>query len=232
MQHTNGQEKITQSNVVMATTTGSGTAPSRTEVVGKWNGTGNVTKVSFTNIDSGDYGSGSEVVVLGCDNDEANSGSNAWQQLGKTTLTAESDDLEVSFTAKKYLMVQANCLHTGTIDTNITFNGSTSVSGEYAERSSNNGGSDASAINRSWIATGGDPADSLHEYFIINSATKEKLLIGHKVDGNTSSTPPQRKEFVAKWTNVTDQITTIKLNNATSGAGFITGSSITVWGFD
>ena len=46
-----------------------------------------------------------------------------------------------------------------------------------------------------------------------------------------ASNTPDRKEIVGKWTNTSDQITTIKANN--SGAGsYKEGSELIVWGSD
>jgi hypothetical protein len=62
------QEKLLSGMQIAQTTAGAGTAPSRRDLVAKWaNTSAQITRVDLTNADSGDYGIGSEIVVLGHD---------------------------------------------------------------------------------------------------------------------------------------------------------------------
>ena len=234
MQHTNGQEKTVQWNVCQANSAGAGTAPERNEGVGKWVTTGDITKVSFTNIDSGDYASGSEVVVLGCDNDESDSDTNAWEELADVTLSGASDTLiDATITAKKYLMIQEHKIPTGNCRSKYQFNGDTAAN--YAIRSSDDGGSDATSTSIPEIyayITGGTSEAFINTY-IVNTAAQEKLTMTEIVEQNIAGagTAPQRRELVGKWANTSNQITSIKVFNDGTG-DFDTGSSIKVWGFD
>lgn len=59
-------EKLVTSHTVVQNTAGAGTAPSRQEVVGKWaNTSSQITSISFTNSDTGDYAAGSILKVWG-----------------------------------------------------------------------------------------------------------------------------------------------------------------------
>ena len=236
MQHTNGQEKLLQWNVCQANSAGAGTAPDRNEGVGKWANTGNVTKVSFTNIDSGSYADGSEVVVLGCDNDEADSGTNAWQLLASATASGSSVTLDSgTFTAKKYLMVQCYGTTGGSNMDNIGYRVNSDSGSTYARRVSHNGGSDSTSTSQSYIRFGAGSAaanDIFVNTFIINKSDKEKLFISHcnRNRSTGSGSAPDRFENSSKWANTSSQITSIQLINDANN--WTTDSIIKVWGFD
>ena len=70
----------------------------------------------------------------------------------------------------------------------------------------------------------------LFNLFIINNASKEKLIIGHAVHNNGATgagTWAARIESVSKWTNTSDQIDVMKFyrTNDTLDSGLIK-----VWG--
>lgn len=59
-------EKLCIASSTLQSTAGAGTAPNRAEYAGKWANTSDqITRVDVVNTDSGDFASGSEVVVLG-----------------------------------------------------------------------------------------------------------------------------------------------------------------------
>ena len=60
--------------------------------IGKWQGTAQITQVqmgSFANTTGGEF------LVLGCDDDESDSGSNFWQPLTTKTLTSSTSDFTI-----------------------------------------------------------------------------------------------------------------------------------------
>ena len=216
--------------------TGATNAPNRIELAGKWaNTSASTSSISFNNTSSGSYDTGSEVVVLGYDPDDTEGGS-VWEELADVTLGSAGDTITTStFTAKKYLMVQTNCIASGgDIRTQVVFNNDTGSN--YAFRSSHNGGSDSTDTSQAslkWTNTSGSDSQELHTMFIVNVAAKEKLVISDGIIQATAGAGnvPGRRENVGKWINTSNQITRVDITNG--GAGdFDTGSSIKVWGFD
>ena len=79
-----------------------------------------------------------------------------------------------------------------------------------------------------------DQSSSFSAEFWINNASKEKLVIAHTTENSSSGagTAPNRIESTGKWTNTSDQITSIQIRKE-SGAGggqLQSGSFIKVWG--
>ena len=232
MNNISAQEKLVIGHSI-AGVNGTGTAPDRTEMTGKWTNTSSqVTSVTCNNSDSGSWDTGSEVVVLGCDNDEADSGTNFWQELSSTVLTAtHSGALTIpQFTTKKYLMIRyyinasTDCIWRvgtgGSID---------SGTNQYYSRYSSNGASDSTLSYTSFLQH--NPIIQ-GEVFIINKSDKEKLMIQHEVGQNTAGAGniPNRREDVGKWINTSGQIDTLQYDK--SGVSFYAGTTIKVYGAD
>ncbi len=237
------QEKLVQLNKVGQNTAGAGTVPRSRELTGKMANTSNaITKVTATNSLSGSFGSGSELIVLGYDNDEADSGTNFWQELASVTRTDNGSTLESgNFAAKKYLMVEA-C----TIPANNGFkgrlevghsNGTMDTGSNYADRYEHDGGSDSTNANHqyTYAYTNHDDAIQHLRMFIFNKSDKEKLMMWWASSGGSSTgagNAPQRRNGVAKWANTSNQITNIRLNNQVAGGDAASGSFIKVYGAD
>ena len=230
------QEKLVISECAGLGSAGSGTAPERWETVGKWANTSNqITSIQVQNASGGSFDTGSEMVVLGCDDDEADSGTNFWEELANPTdLATAGDTLDSgTFTAKKYLMVDVHRIRSGAVNSRIQVNGDTGSN--YAHRNmgaSNSYGSDATTTSSTSIHSHALTSyDSFTTYLIANKASKEKLMIIHEinrdnVDGNAT---PERTEAVAKWANTSDAITSINVINTDTG-NLNVGTSIRVWG--
>ena len=237
------QEKIGTGQIVAQNATGAGTAPRRTEYGLKWaNTSDSITSVSLINTGSGDYASGSEVVVLGYDPDDTE-GTSVWEELASVDLSGGTGDSLSSGTisAKKYLWVQAYLEQSGSGDTGNICRLNSDSGSNYAIRYSENGGSDATSTSRTNIVTGANSGtDGAGEafyinMFIINKSDKEKLIIGELNDtdaGSGAGTAPGRSEFVAKWANTSGQITNITWTNSGGSATWATTSRLKVWGFD
>ena len=212
---------------------GAGNAPNRREIVGKWANTSDaITSVTLFNNDTGSFAAGSEIVVLGCDNDEADSGTNFWQELASTTLTSTSYEINSgTFTAKKYLMVELQVIADGSISgSDLQFNGDTGSN--YARRYRTGGDSEATGTSEATLGggTGGDRG--YNTWFIVNVADKEKLALGEATwTTNGAGNAPSRRELTGKWANTSAQITSIKVKENASG-GWASGSTLKVWGAD
>jgi len=230
--------------------TGAGNAPKRLEVVGKWTNTANqITRVQVLDkadeMSNNNFGIGSEMVVLGCDDDEADSGTNFWQELTNTSTIASSvTNTSGTFTAKKYMIFTS---HTSSINNSNHGNsylrmgssGSIDTGSNYAVRGSINGGSDATSTSQSngifaedyWSSGGGDHGGILYNGYIVNVSGKEKLVIMEVIQGMAGAgTAPRRQEVVGKWANTSAQANVLQIN-AAGGGGLLAGSW-RVWGSD
>ena len=230
-----GKEKLGQIDTVHDEGgAGSSSVPDRREIVAKWTGTNQINRVKFNKDTFNNFASGSELIVLGFDNDEANSGTNFWQELASAETTSNISNgifLDTgTFTTKKYLMVEWY-LKTNS-DPQTHFNGDQSSNYAWSYVDDNSGSSTA----------GGNPSSSAGWHyggnemtgraFIINDANKEKFYMAHtsyfgSSGANNAST---RREIAGKWTNTSAQLNRIYFRKNT-----ITGyppSWIKVYGAD
>jgi len=226
------KEKIGIGYTAHQNTAGAGNTPNRAERAMKHVQTSNpITSVNYWNQSgSGNFASGSEVVVLGYDPDDTHT-DNFWEQLADVSLSSTSDTLSSgTITAKKYLWVQYYTKNSGNVETKCRFNSDSGSN--YAFRWSEDGGSDVTYTSQTecdrWIFAS---KPSFRNFFIVNNASNEKLITGHVMSPNTAGagTAPARAEFASKWTNTSDQITNITVNNTGTG-DMDTGSFIKVWG--
>ena len=235
------KEKLVISQSVNMNGSGAGNTPNRYEVVGKWTNTSNaISKIDLvswgsSNVGpSGDWQSGSEVVVLGWDPSDTHT-TNFWEELADTTFTSSGVSAQ-TFTAKKYILCQfwftsdasGNGQYfqlgdTGGIDTGST----------YARRFSINGGADSTSANQSKIYFAPQTGAVTHfvNMFIVNNASNEKLVIVHATTNNGAGAgnAPQRRETVGKWVETTNQCDRITI---ATDAGTFTGGQLKVWGAD
>jgi hypothetical protein len=232
-----GKEKLAIGSNVVSSNGGAGTAPYRVEYVGKWANTSNqANRIYWENSYSGGGGlaAGTEIIVLGCNNDEADSGTNFWQELADVSLSSAGDTIDSgTFTAKKYLWIEVHGVASSDISFKVRFNGDTGSN--YAFRSSLNGGSDGTDTGESYINVGTSftgTADIFGNMFIINKAANEKFVISECGAAQSGAgNAPERKEVVGKWANTSAAITNITIHNSGSG-DFASGSTLKVWGSD
>ena len=231
------QEKLLIGNIVENGGDGAGNAPNRQELVGKWaNTSAQINRVKLFNDGSGSFDTGSEIVVLGCDNDEADSGTNFWQELASVTASGSSTTLNSgTFTAKKYLMVEVYGTTGGSNMDNIGYRVNSDSGSNYARRVSHNGGTDSTSASQDYIRFGGGSAaanDILVNTFIVNKSDTEKLFI-NECNRNRSTgagNASDRFENTSKWANTSSQITSIQLINDANN--WTTDSFIKVYGAD
>ena len=229
------KEKLAYAHHVGQSTAGAGTAPLRQETAFKHAFTSNQYNIlSMNNIyGSGDFATGSEVVVLGYDPADTHT-NNFWTELASDTLASAGDTFTSStFTAKKYLWVQGYIINSGTIRVQLRYNGDTGSN--YSNRGSDNGGADSTntSMDRNYIQEDPYANPVFFNAFIINNSANEKLGIVHTIDRGTAGagTIGVRRETVVKWANTAAQITSISILQDQSG-DMASGSIMKVWGSD
>jgi len=218
------------------------TAPKRRETTWKWGDNSSaITKVSLTNLNGaggGSYTAG-ELVVLGCDDDEADSGTNFWQELASSSTITNGILDSGTFTAKRWLMYESVC-NVATYNghsLSTRFNNTHDTTGNlYSTRRSGNGSSDTSNETTSdGILTSGMAGQQFFERgWILNRDDGEKLAIMHSSSMKTAANDgytkePQRNEVVGNWAS-NDQVTSIQKRDLQGGGTALTSGHITVWG--
>jgi len=228
------KEKLGITHSVGQSTAGASTVPIRREIVGKHAQTLNpINEFQAYNSNTGDYGTGSEVVVLGWDPADTHT-NNFWEELASVNASGSSTNLSSgTITAKKYLWVQCYSEGTGG-DIFTAFNNDNGPN--YARRFSLDGGADSTSGSIPSISnmhnSGRAGEEAFSNWFIINNASNEKLCIGHSIQqaGTGATFAPRRNEFVAKWANTSNQITEIDFDSVSGNFG--TNSILKVWGAD
>jgi hypothetical protein len=231
-----GKEKLLIRHQVQQQTAGAGNAPKRLEMVAKWANTSNpIDTIQSINTESGDFDTGSEIVVLGWDPADTHT-TNFWEELASVDLSGGAADLIDSgtFTAKKYLWIQLYVSTTGgAVSQRLTFNSDTGSN--YAQRRSADGGTDATGINGVNIDAFNDDmvtnSGGVSNFFIVNNSANEKLGIVNALSQEAAGagTAPTRDEGVLKWANTSSQITRLTFTNNKAG-DMDTGSFLKVWG--
>ena len=206
-------------------------APTRCLTVGKWITTGSqITTVATTNIDSGDYASGSEMVVLGYDPTDT-VGTSIWEELASVELTGASDTIDSGTIAnKKYLWIEYFINASGSAGANMRFNSNSSS--VYSTRRTANGGSDDTYVNQDKIECRVEYGNAFGSGFIGNNDGQQKLLILNETAQSTAGagTAPAANQVWGK-SSVTTNITSIQIVND-GGGDFVAGSYLKVWGFN
>ena len=160
-----------------------------------------------------------------------------WGKAGSTTLTTTGDTITVSgTTASDFNQTLSHVIQT---TSNIRMatrvgNGSIDTGSNYANRSSENGTSEATATSQTYHKNSGSvPSDMFAINYAVNIATEEKLFISHNVVRSTAGAgnAPQRMESVGKWANTSDQFNYIETVNDQAG-DYTTDSNLSVLGSD
>ena len=234
------KEKLGIRHTVFQGTSGAGNAPAREEIVGKHEQTSNpISSVKEYNAGGGDYDTGSEVVVLGWDPSDTHT-TNFWEELADVNASASSTSINTgTFTAKKYLWIQAYVNATGADITGINATVNSDTDTNYAIRVSNNGGADGTILSNDGLVlfVGGNLPQNQGGFvnmFVINNSANEKLFTGVGMKSNTvgAGNAPDRREFAQKWVTTGSQITSFQINRVTGTGTFDTTSFIKVWGSD
>ena len=231
------KEKLALGHCVHSETTGASNIPKRTEAVGKWVNTSNaINSITAYNASTGSFGSGDEVVVLGWDPDDTHT-TNFWEELVNTTQSSASTTFSSgTFTAKKYLWIQAWIETASASAYGIRLgNSSIDTGSNYAYRLSANGASDSTGTSQTNINTNTAAYDTktFVNLFVINNTSNEKLIIGHTVGFNAAgaTSAPNRVEWTGKWANTSNQADEFAFFNVQS-QNIQTTSKMVIWGAD
>jgi hypothetical protein len=226
------KEKLYQSHVVQRGSVGAGNDPKRGEFAGKWANTSNaITSIGLVNRGNG-TSTGGELVVLGWDPDDTHT-DNFWEELASVNGDGTADFDTGTFTAKKYLWIQA-FLDRSSNSNNTQFqvgNSTLDTGSNYSRRRNENGGTDelSGGSGESYMNMATYSTKEFHNFFVINNSGNEKLFICHSNLSSTAGNIPNRLEGVYKWANTSNQINIFGVNSG--GANTLSSSSqIKVWG--
>ena len=230
------KEKLFQSWRVFGLT-GATNAPKRIENVGKWVNTSNpLDTFKATLNSSGSFSTNSEIIILGWDAADTHT-TNFWEELASVDISSTGNLDSGTFTAKKYLWIQAFIKgHDAAVSSVMRFNSDSGSN--YATRQSYNGGADGTLTSGNRIDIEGNlnqaTLPQFVNIFIVNNSANEKLGIMNTTmnDASGAGNEPHREERVFKWANTSSQITKVVMDKWAFGSGLLSGSKIRVWGSD
>ena len=243
-----GKEKLVTGTYIDNGTAGGSNVVNRMSEAYKWTGTGQITRVTLYNNKSGTtFPAGTELVILGYDEDESDAGTVFYKEIGKDVLESNGDTMNADITSAKYLMYEIVCLPTGG-ENSIQYafgTGGGSVDGSdsnyNSKRSNNNPSSDDNYTSSNnpydygmYSGSGGANNSKFCTGHILNVSGSEKLLIGKQVPRGSEGGMMDWQEHWGKWTN-TGTITSMTCQNGGTGGQLNTGdyatkSYIRVWG--
>ena len=236
------KQKLGISHDVFSEASSSTNAPSRQAHVSKWNNTtDSINRLDMSEDGSGEYASGSELVVLGYDPDDTHT-TNFWEELTTKTSTSEANTLTTdTVTAKKYNWVQVFIPYSTGSANNFNIQlGNSTIDGNanYCQSYSIDGATEGQQIEQNYIrmawniSTGSEWLFA--NIFFINNANTEKLIISHSARSSTtgSGEAPHIYETVGKWDNVTNQANILRVLHQTGASNLGTGTIIKWWGAD
>ena len=243
IRNVSGKEKVVFLDVIANGTDGATNQVNRREVTGKWaNTSGQITSIQFIGEDGGTFTSDTQMVVLGCDDDEADSGTNFWQELVDVENDSAASVIDSgTFTSKRWLMGEF-WIDASNTDGNTTWvvNSSTnddnysmrrSYDGENESTYTGSNGNPAMTNQGMYTGYGALKNETYFKFFIVNLAGKEKIFVWHGIfatDGNSAS---NRVEGCGKWSDTSNQIERIRIFEGGSN-NYYAKSKMRIWGSD
>ena len=160
-----------------------------------------------------------------------------WVELGRHTFGSALETLDVSsLPDKKYYMVLAHYLDSGSTAPATVWRFNADTGTNYAYRRNADGGTDSTSTSQTYMSTAYNNIDTtgFELNYIANLSSKEKLLQGHQVYQSTAgaATAPNRVENACKWANTSNAVDQIQINTVTAGRTYGTGSEMVVLGWD
>jgi len=181
------------------------------------------------------YHSGERIQGTQADFDGTPAVSGGWKEVGRHTFGSALETLDVSsLPDKRYYMVLANYLDSGSTAPASIWRFNADTGSNYAYRRNADGGSDNPQTSKSYMSTAYNniATTGFEVNYISNLSSKEKLLQGNQVYQNTAGAAPNRVENACKWANTSNALDQIQINTATSGRTYGTGSEMVVLGWD
>jgi len=209
--------------------------PLAQDFAGKFNRTdGYIDRIKLTSqLATGDgsvtFPAGSEIVVLGCNNDEADSGTPFWQQLTNYELTSAGgiDTGASSIAEKKYLMIEVFYEDQSSSQTaNVTFNNDTDPNYAYAFRRGSS--YDDEVDQSSLVGIGSSQSGDKHSSILMDNISgyaKIGVFAGQQGSSAGSAGPRQ----IGAWKYVPSSLTDFISRIAISGTAG-SGSTVRIWG--
>jgi hypothetical protein len=171
--------------------------------------------------------------------------SGGWVEVGRTTLGSANNVISVSSLAdKRYYMILQDQQNISSADNiaariNNDSSGTNGVSGNYADRYSVNGGSDATQVSQTSLRPNGNASQQTGQEtftvgYLTNLSAQEKLDMFSScvMNGTGAGNAPNRGEAVNKWANTSSVINRYDLFAGTGSSTFDTGSEVVVLGWD
>ena len=228
--------------------TGNTTPPNYTMCIGKFDPSSHeaIKQISMINTDTGSFANDTEIVVLGVNNNESDSGSNFWQELysGSTTGASSGNFTTDQFAKKNWLWVQATFRVSSADGVGLMAFGENGsfASMDGANRYSYNGATEGSQDQVSYgiVAPNRDGTSwCTVEAFVMNRSGVEKLV--HSTgqmdnDSGSASSDPNRATATWKYTagsgsgTAGGQLDIIRLS--TANGGNIAEAYVRVYGAD
>ena len=229
----NSGDKVGIGHCVITNNTGADTTAKKCisyETTASWNPDTASTRITRVKIkpDSGThyFGDGTELIVLGMDVDEADSGTNFWQEIASVTGDGSSTTMTTgTITLPKYLMMEI--YGESMVSCKMRFNGETSS--DFQRTYTANGGDWTQNNATVDLAFLYDLAPAVIQLYMTNESGKEKLILGHTTEANNSSTALNRMELFAKNID-TALITEISLSKPSGN--FTSNDNFRIWGHD
>lgn len=227
-----------------ATGTSGNTTLEQRKYFGAWNpdtATDRITKMTMT-AGAGSLGVGTEILVLGFDDDEPDTGTNYWQQIGNNTLESNAGDLDVTIASpKKYMMVNYSGIPDGAVDIagRCGTGGSVDTGSNYMKKECDNFGTFGNSVSTDilgWGKGGGisGGVETQGWGYMVNVDGSEKMWLSEGMDtgGSGASSASNVRENAGKFVTTSGQVNIFRLIEYGQSGQLGTGTELTVWGGD
>ena len=232
--HTSSKESVFHGRSVKKP---SGSSIGYGETHGTYTQTGNITSLSMITHTSVGYtwDSDTEMIVLGADNDEADSGTNFWQLLAEETQTTAGETLTATVAKKNYYMLEYWAVPNGNIDIACRIGDGSAASSGYYKRESDDWGAMGTASDSQlpWGKGSGGARYCYGTAFLDNHSGNAHLWISKGIDdGGSGNNYPSNRRAGGWYNGTTDQIDTIQLMDNGQSGNLGVGTVLRIWGAD